>query len=65
MSERDPYAEALAVVAGERKCSISLVQRRLRIGYNDAARLVDRMVLEGHVTEPDSSGRRRVLMPAR
>lgn len=60
MSERDYYAKAVEIVMTERKCSISLIQRRLGIAYNEAARLVERMETEGIVSTPDFSGKRSV-----
>ncbi len=56
------YDEALAVVARDGKASTSYVQRRLQIGYNRAARLIERMESEGVVSKPDRVGRREVLV---
>ena len=56
------YAQALQIVAEEGKASTSYLQRRLRIGYNSAARLIERMEAEGHVSRPDHVGRRQVLI---
>ena len=56
------YAQALQIVAQEGKASTSYLQRRLRIGYNSAARLIERMEAEGHVSSPDHVGRRQVLI---
>jgi S-DNA-T family DNA segregation ATPase FtsK/SpoIIIE len=58
------YAQALQVVAQDGKASTSYLQRKLRIGYNSAARLIERMEAEGHVSEPDHVGRRHVLIGA-
>ncbi|PCK10168.1 MAG: cell division protein FtsK [Alteromonadaceae bacterium] len=64
-SESDPlYDEAVAFVTETRKASISSVQRKLRIGYNRAARLVEQMEASGVVTEMSGSGGREVLAPA-
>jgi S-DNA-T family DNA segregation ATPase FtsK/SpoIIIE len=56
------YAQALQIVAKEGRASTSFLQRKLRIGYNSAARLIERMEQEGHVSAPDHVGRRKVLM---
>ena len=56
------YAQALQIVAKEGRASTSFLQRKLRIGYNSAARLIERMEQEGHVSSPDHVGRRKVLM---
>ncbi len=56
------YDEAVAIVARDRKASTSYVQRRMQIGYNRAARLIERMEAEGVVSKPDRVGRREVLV---
>jgi DNA segregation ATPase FtsK/SpoIIIE, S-DNA-T family len=56
------YAQALQVIASEGKASTSFLQRKMRIGYNSAARLIERMENEGHVSHPDHVGRRQVLI---
>ena len=56
------YAQALQIVAQEGKASTSYLQRKMRIGYNSAARLIERMEADGHVSRPDHVGRRQVLM---
>ena len=56
------YAQALQIVAKEGRASTSFLQRKLRIGYNSAARLIERMEQDGHVSSPDHVGRRKVLM---
>ena len=62
--EQDPlYDEAVRIVVESRKASISGVQRRLRIGYNRAARLVESMELAGLVGPLQSNGAREVLVP--
>jgi S-DNA-T family DNA segregation ATPase FtsK/SpoIIIE len=58
----DLYDEAVAIIAREGKASTSFVQRRLQIGYNRAARLIERMEAEGVVSKPDRVGRREVLV---
>lgn len=63
-SESDPlYDEAVAFVTETRKASISSVQRKLRIGYNRAARLIEQMEVSGVVTEMSGNGNREVLAP--
>ncbi len=64
--EKDPlYDQAVEVVLKNRKASISLVQRHLKIGYNRAARLVEDMEKAGLVGAMSSSGQREILVPAR
>ncbi len=61
-SESDQlYDQAIALVARERKCSVSFVQRYLQIGYNRAARIVERMEKEGVVSGANHVGKREVL----
>jgi len=55
------YDEAVAIILREGKASTSFVQRRLQIGYNRAARLIERMEAAGLVSKPDRVGRREVL----
>jgi S-DNA-T family DNA segregation ATPase FtsK/SpoIIIE len=55
------YAQAVAVVCRERKASTSFVQRHLQIGYNRAARIIERMEVEGIVTPANHVGKREVL----
>jgi S-DNA-T family DNA segregation ATPase FtsK/SpoIIIE len=55
------YDQAVALVIRERKCSTSFVQRHLQIGYNRAARIVERMEQEGLVTTANHVGKREVL----
>lgn len=62
--ESDPlYDEAVQIVTETRRASISGVQRRLRIGYNRAARLVEQMERSGVVGELQTNGSREVLAP--
>ncbi|MFI4937971.1 MAG: DNA translocase FtsK [Candidatus Berkiellales bacterium] len=57
------YDEALMIITESRKASISLIQRRLKIGYNRAARLIEQMEAEGVVSAVQSNGTREVLAP--
>jgi len=62
--ENDPlYDEALKIVTETRRASISGVQRRLRIGYNRAARLIEEMEKAGVVGPMQTNGNREVLAP--
>ena len=63
-SEGDPlYDQAVAIVTESRKASISYVQRRLKIGYNRAARMIEEMETAGVVSPVQSGGGREVLAP--
>ncbi|MEX0963032.1 MAG: DNA translocase FtsK 4TM domain-containing protein [Pseudohongiellaceae bacterium] len=59
----DLYDEAVRFVTESRKASISAVQRKLRIGYNRAARMIESMELAGVVSEMGSNGAREVIAP--
>jgi S-DNA-T family DNA segregation ATPase FtsK/SpoIIIE len=61
-AEDQLYRKALQVVAESQKASTSYVQRQLRVGYNSAARLIERMEADGMVSRPDHVGRREVLI---
>jgi S-DNA-T family DNA segregation ATPase FtsK/SpoIIIE len=64
--ERDPmYDQAVEIVLKNRKASISLVQRHLKIGYNRAARMLEEMENAGVVSAMGSNGQREILVPAR
>ena len=64
--EKDPmYDQAVEVVLKDRKASISYVQRKLRIGYNRSARLLEDMEKAGLVSGLTTSGQREVLVPTR
>jgi len=56
------YAQALQIIKRDRKCSTSYIQRCLRIGYNRAAILIERMEKEGIISEPNHSGKREIFM---
>ncbi|HPD91980.1 MAG TPA: DNA translocase FtsK 4TM domain-containing protein [Pararhodobacter sp.] len=57
------YDQAVAIVARDRKCSTSYIQRKLGIGYNKAARLVEQMEDEGVVSPANHVGKREILVP--
>ena len=57
------YDQAVAIVAKDRKCSTSYIQRKLAIGYNKAARLVEQMEEQGVVSPANHVGKREVLVP--
>jgi S-DNA-T family DNA segregation ATPase FtsK/SpoIIIE len=61
----DNYDKALSIVARERKATVSRIQRHLQIGYNRAARIIERMEKEGVVSKPNHKGVREVLLPDR
>jgi S-DNA-T family DNA segregation ATPase FtsK/SpoIIIE len=56
------YEQAVQIVARDGKASTSYLQRKLSIGYNSAAKLIERMEQEGLITQADHVGRRQVLM---
>ncbi|MFT6224647.1 MAG: S-DNA-T family DNA segregation ATPase FtsK/SpoIIIE [Paracoccaceae bacterium] len=57
------YDQAVAIVVRDRKCSTSYIQRKLSIGYNKAARLVEQMEDQGVVSSSNHVGKREVLVP--
>ncbi|MCF2906244.1 DNA translocase FtsK 4TM domain-containing protein [Octadecabacter sp. CECT 8868] len=59
------YDTAVAIVAKDRKCSTSYIQRKLSIGYNKAAKLVEQMEDEGVVSAANHVGKREILIPER
>jgi S-DNA-T family DNA segregation ATPase FtsK/SpoIIIE len=61
-AEDQLYRRAVQIVAESQKASTSYVQRQLRVGYNSAARLIERMESDGLVSRPDHVGRRDVLI---
>jgi S-DNA-T family DNA segregation ATPase FtsK/SpoIIIE len=61
-AETQLYRKAVQVVAESQKASTSYLQRQLRVGYNNAARLIERMEKDGKVSAPDHVGRREVLI---
>tara|TARA_B100001029_G_C14688748_1_gene248621 strand:- start:204 stop:536 length:333 start_codon:yes stop_codon:yes gene_type:complete len=61
-SEKDElYDAALEIIRSERKASTSFLQRKLQIGYNRAARIIDMMEVEGVVSKANHVGKRDVL----
>ena len=58
----DLYQQAVAIVTRDRKASTSYIQRRLQIGYNRAASLMERMEEEGIVGQPNHAGKREILV---
>ncbi|MBB5713517.1 DNA translocase FtsK [Sphingomonas aerophila] len=63
-AEDQQYRAAIQLVCESRKASTSWLQRQLRIGYNSAARMIERMEKDGVVGRPDHVGRREVLRDA-
>uniref|UniRef100_UPI0025E55F3E DNA translocase FtsK n=1 Tax=uncultured Nitratireductor sp. TaxID=520953 RepID=UPI0025E55F3E len=59
----DPYDQAVAVVLRDGKASTSYIQRRLGIGYNRAASIIERMEEEGIVGPANHAGKREILVP--
>jgi S-DNA-T family DNA segregation ATPase FtsK/SpoIIIE len=57
----DLYDQAVAIVTRDRKASTSYIQRRLQIGYNRAASLIERMEQEGVVSQANHAGKREIL----
>ena len=60
-SEEDLYSKAVMIVRRDKKPSISYIQRQLRIGYNRAATLIEKMEENGVVSSPSISGKREVI----
>ncbi|MGO4675464.1 DNA translocase FtsK, partial [Bosea sp. 2YAB26] len=60
----DPYDQAVAVVLRDKKASTSYIQRRLQIGYNRAASIMERMENEGIVGPANHAGKREILVEA-
>jgi len=58
----DLYEQAVAIVRRDRKASTSYIQRRLQIGYNRAASLMERMEQEGVIGQPNHAGKREILI---
>ena len=62
-ASNDIYDQAVAIVLRDRKVSTSYVQRRLSIGYNRAASLIERMEQEGLISAANHAGKREILVP--
>ncbi len=62
-SEDALYDQAVAIVVRDRKCSTSYIQRKLSIGYNKAAKLVEKMEEESVVSQANHVGKREILVP--
>ncbi|MCA4774528.1 DNA translocase FtsK, partial [Wolbachia endosymbiont of Mansonella perstans] len=60
--ENDLYNQAVAIIQRDKKVSTSYIQRQLRIGYNRAANIVERMEKEGIISAPNYSGKREILI---
>jgi S-DNA-T family DNA segregation ATPase FtsK/SpoIIIE len=58
----DLYDQAVAIIARDRKVSTSYIQRRLQIGYNRAARIIEKMEEEGVISAPNHAGKREILV---
>ncbi|MDP8223537.1 MAG: DNA translocase FtsK 4TM domain-containing protein [Candidatus Lernaella stagnicola] len=64
--ENQLFDQAVAIVARDRKASVSYIQRKLKIGYNRAARIVERMEEEGMISRSDGTSRARdIYLPER
>jgi len=61
----DPYDQAVAIVLSDGKASTSYIQRRLGIGYNRAASLIERMEEEGVIGPANHAGKREILVPTK
>ena len=63
--DEDLFAQAIAIVVRDQRASTSYLQRRLKIGYNKAAGLIDRLEEEGVISAPNHAGKREVLANGR
>jgi DNA segregation ATPase FtsK/SpoIIIE, S-DNA-T family len=61
--EGDLYERAKSIVARDRKASTSYIQRRLGVGYNKAASLIERMEQEGLISPANATGKREIYLP--
>jgi len=62
--DSDRYAQAVEIVRRDMRASTSYVQRRLKVGYNEAAGYIERMEAEGVISAPNDRGVREILKPA-
>lgn len=60
--EKNLYQQALNIIKRDRKCSISYIQRQLRIGYNKAANIIEEMERDGILSSPGNTGKREILI---
>jgi S-DNA-T family DNA segregation ATPase FtsK/SpoIIIE len=58
----DLYAQAMAIVVRDKRASTSYLQRRLKVGYNKAATLIERLEEEGVISAPNHAGKREILV---
>ncbi|MDR3031328.1 MAG: DNA translocase FtsK 4TM domain-containing protein [Holosporales bacterium] len=58
----DMYKKALEIIISDRKVSISYIQRKLQIGYNRAARIIEEMEAKGAISAPNHTGKREILV---
>ena len=56
------FQQALAIIKRDKKCSISYIQRQLRIGYNKAANIIEEMERKGILSSPGNTGKREILI---
>ena len=63
--EDDLFSQAIAIVVRDQRASTSYLQRRLKIGYNKAAGVIDRLEEEGIISAPNHAGKREVLANGR
>lgn len=59
----DLYDQAVAIILRDKRVSTSYIQRQLRVGYNKAADLIERMEREGVISKPNIAGKREILVP--
>ncbi|MEL6830803.1 MAG: DNA translocase FtsK, partial [Pseudomonadota bacterium] len=59
--DEDLYAQALQIVVRDKRASTSYLQRRLKVGYNKAATLIERLEEEGVISAPNHAGKRSIL----